>query len=190
MVKWNGHFMFAVCSFFVLSSLFAIAQNMPQPFSSDYSFTAEGSKPSTGKIYFSWPYYRQDTGNMRVITNYSTNISYGIFLDKHQYFETRASEYKFDAQNPCAISGDLTCKKIGPETVNGRACDKWETTDKKNGRPGSVCVDRELNYPISVHHTDGTAFDYVNIKPGPQPSSLFEIPEGYQKVPDPFGRIK
>jgi len=188
MVKRNGHFRFAVCSFFVLSCLFAIAQNTPQPFSSDYVFTAEGSKPSTGKIYFSWPYYRQDTEGIRLITNYSTKISYGIFLDKRQYFETRATEYTFAAQNACAMRPDLTCKKVGPETVNGRACDKWETIDKKNGRLGSVCVDRELHFPISTHNTNGTTFEYVNIKAGPQPSSVFEIPDGYRKIADPFGR--
>lgn len=187
MVKHNDYFRLGVCSFFVLNCLSAIAQNTPQPLSSDFIFTAEGSR-STGRIYFSWPYYRHDSEGMRVITNYSTKVSYVIFLDKRQYFETRAGEYTFDAQNPCALRPDLTCKKIGPETVNGRACDKWETMDKKNGRPGSVCVDQELHFPIIIHHTDGTTFEYVNIKAGPQPSSVFEIPDGYRKVPDPFGR--
>lgn len=194
MVKDSGDFRLGVCSLFVLSFFVcSCAKSTPRPFSSGYVFTAPGSSPTTGKIYFSWPYYRQDSdggGLPRLITNYSTRISYIIWLDERKYTETLAPEYTFDGQNPCTNRSDIACRKIGPESVNGRACDKWETTDRKNGRLGSVCVDRELHYPISVHSADGATFEYINIKAGPQAPSLFEIPFGYKKLPDPFGRLK
>jgi hypothetical protein len=185
MMKHSSHLRLAICALFVLSGLFPLAEDTPQPFSSDYVSAAEGSKPTTGKFYFSWPRYRMDNGNVIVITNYSTQISYNLFLDKHEYIETRAPHFTFDAQDPCLKRPDITCRKIGPETANGRACDKWETTDKRTGLPGSICIDLELHFPISVHHANGTTFNYINIKAGPQAASIFEVPDGYKKAPNP-----
>jgi hypothetical protein len=171
---------------FILGFSWAAAQNRPQPFSSDFIFT-EGSFKSTGKIYFSWPNYRMDIESIISIANYETKRRYAIFLDQHKYFETRGNEYLFDAQDPCLKRPDLTCKKIGPVALAGRRCDKWETTDKQSGRVGDVCVDQELHFPISVHNSNGTSFEYINIKPGPQAESLFAPPAGYERVPDILG---
>ena len=114
------------------------------------------------------------------ITNYDTKITDIILRDKYEYME-HPTEYAFNAQNPCAKRPDLTCKRIGKATANGRECEKWDTVDTK-GRPGSVCIDRELRFPISVHNGNGINFEYINIKAGPQPPSLFEIPPGYTKA--------
>ena len=89
-MKHSSYFRLAACGLFILGCTFSLAQNSPQPFSSDYTFTAEGSKPSTGKIYFSWPFYRMDTDAMISIVNYKTKTSYTIFRDKRVYFERRA----------------------------------------------------------------------------------------------------
>jgi hypothetical protein len=185
-VAHNSYFRLAACGLFILTCVFSLAQNSPQPFSSDYISTVEGSEPITGKIYFSWPYYRMDTGAIVSIVNYKTKTSYKIFRDKREYFETRAPEYAFVAEDPCAKRPDITCKKIGPETANGRTCEKWETTDKKSGHLGNVCVDRELHFPIRVRNPNGVTFDYINIKVGSQEASIFEIPDGYKKISDPF----
>ena len=172
----------------LLSFSFLLAQNEPQAFSADYVFTDSGSKEPPGRIYFSWPYLRMDNAKgIVLIANYTTRIQYSIFTEKHNYFESVGPEYTFDHMNPCAKRADITCKAAGKSTVNGRACDLWETTDK-SGRPGSVCIDQKLRFPVRVKNGNGTTVEYINIKAEPQPASLFEIPAGYTKVDNPFAR--
>ena len=166
----------------ILNVSLVFAQNKPPSFSGDYIFTDNGSKPETGKIYFSWPYVRMDSeGGIFFITNYSTKIKYAIISDKHIYSESPALEYALDSQAPCSKRPDITCKKIGKETVNGRKCDKWETRDK-SGSTGYQWIDQKLGFPIRAQNQNGTNMEYKNIKVEPQAASLFEIPVGYRKV--------
>jgi len=133
---------------------------------------------------------RIDSGNgVILIANDKTKIQYAIFTEKRNYFESAGPEYTFDNKNPCANRPDITCKAAGPATVNGRACDMWETTDKAGGA-GSVCIDQKLRFPISVKNGNGTTMEYINIKVAPQPASLFEVPAGYSKIDNPLGPQK
>jgi outer membrane lipoprotein-sorting protein len=87
----------------------------------------------------------------------------------------------FDPQNPCGKQAGVTCKKAGTETVNGRACDKWVTTEK-NGHTSTAWVDQKLYFPIKVISSEGTTMDLTNIKEGAQAASTFEVPAGYKKM--------
>jgi hypothetical protein len=80
-------------------------------------------------------------------------------------------------------------KKVGAETVNGYVCDKYETTMSHQGKSMKVFtyVATDLGIPIKMVSADGSfSVAYKDIKPGQVADSLFEPPQGYQKMKLPF----
>jgi len=80
-------------------------------------------------------------------------------------------------------------KKVGAETVNGYVCDKYETTMSNQGKSMKVFtyVATDLGIPIKMVSADGSfSVAYKDIKPGQVADSLFEPPQGYQKMKLPF----
>ena len=190
----------AICSLLVLivTPVFAVQAPQPQPFSADMTMNpGKGAENVTGKVYFSLPKTRMDMTargqNMSMITNSSTQTSYMVMHQQHMYMEMHANQNNpmtrnmpkidgsFDPQNPCGKQADVTCKKAGTETVNGRVCDKWVTTDK-NGKTSTAWVDQKLYFPIKVLSAEGATMELTNVKEGAQPASTFEVPAGYRKM--------
>jgi len=80
-------------------------------------------------------------------------------------------------------------KKVGSETIDGYACDKYETTMDHQGKSMKVYtwIATDLGVPIRVVSEDGSfAMEYKDIKPGGVADSLFEAPQGYKKMKMPF----
>ena len=73
-----------------------------------------------------------------------------------------------------------TCRKVGSDTVNGRSAIKYEGTSA-DGQKGQAWVDTKLRCLIKYADSEGGA-ELRNIQEGSQPSSLFQIPAGYQKM--------
>jgi hypothetical protein len=73
----------------------------------------------------------------------------------------------------------VSCHRVGEDTVNGRATVKYEGTSAE-GDQGSAWIDRSLRFVIKWQGKNGV-MELHDIKEGPQPSSLFEIPSDYQK---------
>jgi hypothetical protein len=73
-----------------------------------------------------------------------------------------------------------SCKKDGDETVNGRSTVKYEGTNSK-GESTAVWLDTRLHFPIKWEGKNGGG-ELQNIKEGPQPDSLFEVPSGFAKM--------
>ena len=178
----------------------AAQAQMPQPFSADFSAsTAKHAGDMTGKFYFSAPKSRMDMTsrgqNMSMITDGTVPVSYMIMHQQHMYMEIKPGQFnpmtrnlpqvesKFDPHSPCAsgLHSDATCKQLGTETVNGRVCDKWQST-QKNGNTTTMWVDQKLHFPIKSVNSDGSVFEFTNIKEGAQPASQFELPSGYRKM--------
>jgi hypothetical protein len=72
-----------------------------------------------------------------------------------------------------------TCRRVGQETVNGRSAIKYEASSS-TGERGNFWVDPQLKFLIKADGTKG-GMELQNIKEGPQPASLFEIPADYHK---------
>jgi len=72
------------------------------------------------------------------------------------------------------------CKKVGDEELNGRKTVKY-TAKAYNGDPGTVWIDRGLRVPIKWEAEKATV-ELQNIKEGPQPDDLFEIPKDFEKI--------
>ena len=80
-------------------------------------------------------------------------------------------------------------KKVGTETINGYACDKYETTMSHHGKPMQVFtwVATDLGVPIKIVSEDGSfSMEYKDIKPGQVADSLFDLPQDYKKMQLPF----
>jgi len=187
----------------------AVAQ-IPQPFSADMSTTsANGDVNMKGKFYFSPPKLRMDMaesgerrgpmgGKMSMIVDGDTKMAYMLMVEQQMYMEFPAdsrspmvqrmpkmSDFKSD---PCAGRENVTCKKVGTETVNGRACDKWEAKNK-NGEKEIFWIDQKLHFPIKSQAANGMTTEFTNIKEGPQDASVFKVPSGYRKFdPAAMGR--
>jgi hypothetical protein len=192
---------FAACVL-VLWSVFALAQ-MPQPFSADMSTTsANGNVNMKAKVFISVPKMRFDMSEtdqrqnslfghkMNMIVDGDSNMAYILMPDAQMYMEFLA-----DAKNPmlqrmpnvqdfkndpCAGRQDVLCKKVGTETVNGRSCDKWESTDK-TGNKETLWIDQKLHFPIKSQTAGGMTTEFTNIKEGAQDPALFKVPAGYRK---------
>ncbi len=172
-------------------------QMTPQPFASDMAITTKNGEKMNGKFYFSPPKQRMDMSSrghdVSVITDAKTQTSDILMPQQHMYMETHGGqsspmaqnlpkiETSLDASNPCAARTDVTCKKVGTETVNGRSCDKWEFTDKK-GNTTNAWVDQKLHFPIKMQNSDGSLVEFTNIKDGAPSASVFEIPADYRKL--------
>jgi outer membrane lipoprotein-sorting protein len=199
-VKQHMYLKLAICSLLVLMAApgFAVQAPQPQPFSADMAVTgAKNGENITGTVYFSLPRTRMDMTaqgkKISMISNGSTQTSYMVMHDQHMYIEMHGNQpnpmtrkipsidSSFDAQNPCGKQADVTCKKVGTESVNGRMCDKWVTTDK-NGRTSTAWVDQKLYFPIRAISSEGTTMNLTNIKEGAQAASTFEVPAGYTKL--------
>ena len=183
-----------MCALLLVCVASARAQR-PQPFSADVAISSAKGENITGKIYVTMPKMRWDMTthgqSTSRITDSSTQTTYIIMHQQHMYMEMHANQDNplarnlpkpdapFDPQNPCGK--DMTCKKVGTETVNGRVCDKWVFTPK-DGKTNTVWVDQKLFYAIKTLNSDGHGMELSNVKEGASPASTFEVPAGYRKM--------
>jgi hypothetical protein len=90
-----------------------------------------------------------------------------------------------DPANPCAALPGMTCTKLGSEAVDGRTTQKWELKDK-NGKPLYLWTDPALHFALKVQG-QGYSSEFHNVKVGPQPDNLFQVPPDYRKMTAPAG---
>jgi hypothetical protein len=76
-------------------------------------------------------------------------------------------------------NGPASCRKIGPDVVNGRSAIKYAGSSK-NGS-GYAWIDPKLRFVLKWEDNKGGTVELRNIKEGPQDPSLFQIPSDYHK---------
>lgn len=158
----------------------------------------KASESFNGKYYFGGTKLRMEmnaAGHQSItITDINTKVVQTIMPDQKMYMEmnmngmmmkNKMPDMKpYDPNNPCAGDDNVTCTKVGSELMNGRMTDKWQFTAKpgKKGVNRTVWIDKANHIPIKTVMDDGTTVEFKNIKEGPQPASLFQVPAGYQKM--------
>jgi hypothetical protein len=88
-------------------------------------------------------------------------------------------------------AGEISRKKIGRETVNGIACDKYEVTFK-NGRKTEKMYQwvGDDKWPVKSAAVDGSwSTEFKNISKGDQPDVLFSVPAGFNKMSLPSLKV-
>jgi hypothetical protein len=84
------------------------------------------------------------------------------------------------------IYGEVERKDEGSEMIDGRMAKKYLVTVVSNGRSESIYqwIDESVSIPVKTAAVDGSwSSELKNIRVGRQDATLFEIPEGYKKMP-------
>jgi Domain of unknown function (DUF4412) len=180
----------------IVLSCVVLAQGV-QAFSADTITKIAGrSEPSSGKIYMSPPKMRMDSSyrghSSETIVDSEKGIAYRVMPEQHMYMKMdvkgalansgfRITDYRqFDPNNPCKDIAGAKCQKLGNESVNGRAADKWSLTDNQ-GKSMTIWLDKAIHYPIKSLLPDGTTTELTNIQEGPPATSLFQVPGGFRE---------
>ena len=191
---------------FILVTLIALpwaVAQVPQfsPFTADMQMTSTNEHAPhdmTGKIFVGSGHMRMNMSSngheTAIISDFATKTVAILMIEPKMYMEHKAGASSrhgvvsnpaedmkpFDPNNPCASQPDVTCKKIGVETVNGRTCDHWEITDK-NGKVSNIWIDQKLNFPIKMVSGE-TTIVLSNIKEGQPDAALFQIPSDFHRL--------
>lgn len=161
-------------------------------------------KPGTpARIYFAKDKIRIEPqrGDPRAagaaIVNFASETTTVLMAQQHMYMELQAQSQKqrlgyantffrtgdvestcVDWQKTAHVQGG-TCHKVGSETVNGRSTVKYEGTNA-NGDLTHFWIDPKVRFPVKWE-SKGSNWELRNLQEGPQPASLFEIPDGYTR---------
>jgi hypothetical protein len=82
------------------------------------------------------------------------------------------------------VPGEISRRFIGAEPVDGRDTEKYEVTYQNQGKAETIYVwlSKDLHFPLKSAALDNSwTVEYTNVKEGPQPQDMFELPAGYKK---------
>ena len=184
------------------SALFA-----QEDFSADIAQFNQEKQTSSGKIYVTKDKVRLEPQGPNghggvMILNFAAHTSDMLMPEHKMYMEMPAGQgpaaqrtWAFfrpaDAENACSDWQKLAnrsggeCHKVGSEVVNGRNTIEYEGKSA-NGDISHVWLDSKIAFPVKWEGKNSKG-ELQNIKAGPQPASLFEIPTDYQKMQMPMG---
>ena len=100
-----------------------------------------------------------------------------------------------DPSNPCAewiemvrkhYQVELRCRKIRDEILDGRQTENWQGSATPAGGWGDIWYDPKLRFVIKLRSYPKRAllegYDLQEIQEGPQPDTLFELPDDYVRM--------
>lgn len=110
-------------------------------------------------------------------------------VDERDPLATLRSYYWLDPSRKMAVKiqapgGVATDRKLlGRTTIGDRRVEKWQVTTKQGDQTQQsiAYIDPQLG-AIVRQEQDGQTMALTDIKVGPQPDSLFQVPTGYRKV--------
>jgi hypothetical protein len=162
--------------------------------------TKSGGKEIPGKVYVKGQKARHEikiAGQTNIqILRPDKNLIWVVIPQQKAYMEmplTRESQEKMFLN--VTEKQKAKMKKVGTETVNNFACDKYETTLTHQGKPTKfyIWIATDLGTPIKLAAQDGSfSSECKDIKTGGVSDSLFEPPQGYKKIkiPMPIPSVK
>jgi hypothetical protein len=136
----------------------------------------------SGKIFVAGDRTRMDLAESTIITRLDKKAVY-ILLPTKMYME-QALGPEYAASVGEKLPGEISREQVGEEEVGGRRAGKFKVTYVLDGKEDVVFqwIDDKLGVPVKMTSPDGSwSLEYTNVKPGPQPGELFEVPEDYSK---------
>ena len=149
-----------------------------------------GDEVKKGKFFVKGNKMRMEFEEGITIMDMATGKTITLQPEEKMYIEMPAMGSMATAADPDKeLAKIATKKKVGTEKINGYKCDKHLITyhDTAMGKMTQWHA-RKLNYPIKTayHGPQGEMVtEYSNIKEGGISDSLFEVPQGYQKMSIP-----
>lgn len=163
------------------SPVFAVDNN----FSADMVTQMEGRTMQV-KTYVSGDKIRTEMAGAIQITRLDRNVMYVMMPAEKMYMEQPIDPQAF-TQAGRDVPGELSRTVVGPDTVEGRPTTQYLVTYEANHSRQSMHQWLDDSGRIAkVASVDGRwSTTYRNLKEGPQPASLFEVPSDYQKMEMP-----
>lgn len=152
-----------------------------------------GPQKVKGKVYLKGEKLRQEfsMGGGKSINIARPDKQVTWVLMPAQKFYVEMPLEKTDLAKTMRMPKDKTkMKLVGTETVNGYETDKYETVIKSDGKAMKfdLWFAKKLGVPIKMVSKDGSySMEYLDIKEGKVPDSVFEVPSGYRKMSMPQG---
>jgi len=156
----------------------------------DYSadvVSAGKGQSVTGKIYVSQDKIRMDAAGTTSITRMDKKVAWIVMPGQKMYMEQPINPVSVAGASE-KMPGELDRKLVGPDTVDGKAVDKYRIRYASNGVEAVVLqwIDPKTNIPLKTAAEDGSwSMEYKNLAIEAQPGDLFEVPHGYQKFEMP-----
>jgi hypothetical protein len=178
---------------FLLGVMFLTSSTCFAQFTADMLNTENGVT-KTSKLSVLDPYYRMDMEengeNIFVIVDQETKVTRVFRPAEKMYMEMGSSGIMsqmndvFQSINNLKETSEPTL--AGTETINGYECEKYNVI-----RDGKTILtywqSPSIKFPLKVINQmgDETTMELKNIKEGDVDKSLFQIPDGYQKMQMP-----
>ncbi len=185
MNKWRIKFVLVLGFVMVVSGSEEVGAQGWQDFSADMVSTANGQS-FQGKIYVSQEKTRMDMPQNAVITRFDKNVTWMIVHEQRMYME-QPLDPTMRAKVSKEMPGEVERVALGPETVEGKPAQKFKITYTENRKQTQIYQwVGEADIPVKIEAVDGSwSVEYRNLEAGPQPDSLFEVPDGYEKFAMP-----
>jgi hypothetical protein len=163
--------------------------SVTQQFSADM-ITRSGNKTENCKVYVSDKKMRNDVAGNIMILRLDKNVMWVIMPSDKMCME-QSLNTKMVPRITKAIEGEVERVSLGKEMVDGAQAEKFKVTYQgPNQQENMYQWLTDSGFPIKMEAVDGSwGVEYKNVFFGPQADSLFEIPDGFQKIAMPsFGK--
>ncbi len=168
----------------ILLAAVPVGAQLPWEYSADQVITSSGQSV-THKVYVKKDRIRLETPQRGIsILRFDRKMVWILMPDQKKYMEL-----PLHGRDPLSgLNPDVKVERqaVGQEVVNGHPTKKNKTTTSFQGQQvvGYQWLATDLKeLPIKWQNdTAKTTGELKNIKFGPQAASLFEIPQGYQKL--------
>jgi hypothetical protein len=126
--------------------------------------------------------------SVSTLMKWDSDIVWSVIHGQRMYMEIPSETSGWEPYEARACSGYAEGEKLGDESLNGRATERWRCTGQTAVPQGEepvdavVWYDPELEMGIRSVEDNGNIFEVRDIAVGPQDAALFELPAGYQKL--------
>lgn len=151
-------------------------------FSADMVTTSDGMT-TNARVFVSADKSRMETSQSVAISRMDKKVVWVLMPEQKMYMEQVFDPSKVMASSE-KVEGEIERTPLGRDTVNGKMADKYKVIYQIEGTKNEIFqwIESDSSLPVKSAATDGSwSVEYMNIKTGPQPDSLFEIPADYEK---------
>jgi hypothetical protein len=168
----------------------ALLPAAPQDLAADMAVTEGGQTLETMKLYLSTQKTRLETslmGGSVSIVRRDLGVVWVLLPARRQYTE-RPLDATLAGRDPAADPpGMVARRRVGTDRVSGYDCTRYVMTlagPAGRSSEATACFADALGVYVRSEIM-GLTSELRNIRPGPQPAHLFEIPAGWQKTTGP-----
>jgi len=149
--------------------------------------SSSGGEVVQAKFYSSGDKMRTEMAGSIVITRLDINKSYIIMPSERMYMEQPIQRQMLPKRSK-ELGSEVERLELGDDTVDGKHAKKFKVIyDEGSKREELYQWLTDSGFPIRMEAVDGSwSVEYKNLSMGSQPESLFEPPEGFEKLSMPF----